>query len=51
MKTIINKTILKQGENTYTPVEVDGVIYWVGEIIIMKNLIFGVKQQKNLYNL
>jgi hypothetical protein len=31
MKTITNKTILKQGDNTYIPVEVDGVIYWVGD--------------------
>jgi hypothetical protein len=29
MKQITNKTILKQGNNTYQPVEVDGVIYWV----------------------
>ena len=29
MKQITNKTILKQGDKTYTPVEVDGVVYWV----------------------
>jgi hypothetical protein len=29
MKQITNKTILKQGDKTYQPIEVDGVIYWV----------------------
>lgn len=29
MKKVTNKTILKQGENTYQPIEIDGVIYWV----------------------
>jgi hypothetical protein len=28
MKQITNKTILKQGQNTFQPIEVDGVIYW-----------------------
>lgn len=28
MKQITNKTILKQGNNTFQPVEVDGVVYW-----------------------
>ena len=32
MKQIINKTILKQGDKTYQPIEVDGVIYWVDKI-------------------
>jgi hypothetical protein len=31
MKTITKNTILKQGEKTFQPVEVDGVIYWVGK--------------------
>ena len=31
MKQITNKTILKQGDKEYQPVEVDGVIYWVDE--------------------
>lgn len=29
MKKINKNTILKQGEKTYQPVEVDGIIYWV----------------------
>jgi hypothetical protein len=29
MKQITNKTILKQGDKTYQPVEVDGVVYWI----------------------
>ena len=29
MKQITNKTILKQGDKTYQPIEVDGVIYWI----------------------
>jgi len=29
MKQITNKTALKQGDKTYQPVEIDGVIYWV----------------------
>jgi len=29
MKQITNKTILKQGDKTYQPVEVEGVVYWV----------------------
>jgi hypothetical protein len=29
MKTITNKTILKQGDKEYQPMKVDGVIYWV----------------------
>jgi hypothetical protein len=32
MKQITNKTILKQGDKTYQPIEVDGVIYWVDKI-------------------
>jgi hypothetical protein len=31
MKQITNKTILKQGNKTYQPIEVDGVIYWYEE--------------------
>ena len=31
MKIITNKTVLKQENNTFTPVEVDNVIYWVDE--------------------
>lgn len=31
MKTITNKTVLKQGDKTYQPIEVDSVIYWVDE--------------------
>jgi hypothetical protein len=29
MKQITNKTIIKQGDKAYPPVEVDGVVYWV----------------------
>ncbi len=32
MKKITNKTVLKQGDKTYQPVEVEGVVYWVGKI-------------------
>jgi hypothetical protein len=28
-KQITNKTILKQGDKTFQPIEVDGVIYWI----------------------
>ena len=31
MKQITNKTILKQGDKTYQPIEIDGVIYWVDD--------------------
>jgi hypothetical protein len=31
MKQITNKTLLKQGDRTFEPVEVDGVIYWIDE--------------------
>ena len=31
MKQITNKTILKQGDKTYQPIEVDGVVYWIDE--------------------
>lgn len=31
MKQITNKTILKQGDKTFQPVEVDGVVYWIDE--------------------
>jgi hypothetical protein len=38
MKQISSKTILKQGDKTYQPIEVDGVIYWVdNEKIIAEN--------------
>jgi hypothetical protein len=33
MKEITNKTILKQGDKTYQPVEVDGVVYWIDESV------------------
>lgn len=29
MKKITNKTILKQGDKPYHPVEVDGLVYWI----------------------
>ncbi len=32
MKKITNKTILKQGDKTFQPVEVDGVVYWHNSI-------------------
>ncbi len=32
MKQITNKTILKQGDKTYQPIGIDGVIYWVGTV-------------------
>jgi hypothetical protein len=31
MKKVTNKTILKQSENTYQPIEIDGLIYWVDD--------------------
>ncbi len=31
MKQITKNTILKQGDETYQPIEVDGVIYWVNK--------------------
>jgi len=31
MKQITNKTILKQADKIYPPVEVDGVVYWIDE--------------------
>jgi hypothetical protein len=31
MKKITNKTILKQGDKTFVPIESDGVIYWRDE--------------------
>ena len=34
MKKITNETILKQGDKIYQPVEVDGVIYWVGKDLV-----------------
>jgi hypothetical protein len=36
MKKITNKTILKQGDKSYSPVEVDGVIYWVHDTTVKK---------------
>jgi len=32
MKKITSKTILKQGDKTFQPVEVDGVVYWHNSI-------------------
>lgn len=29
MKKITNRTLLKQGDKTYKPIEVDNVIYWI----------------------
>jgi hypothetical protein len=37
MSKITNKTILKQGDKTYQPIEVDGVIYWISQGSIIKN--------------
>jgi hypothetical protein len=37
MKQITNKTILKQGDKTYQPIEIDGVIYWVDKREILPN--------------
>ena len=34
MKQITNKTILKQGDKIYNPVEVDSVVYWIDETIL-----------------
>jgi hypothetical protein len=31
MKKITEKTILKQGDKEFQPVEADGIIYWVGK--------------------
>ena len=38
MKKTTSKTILKQGENTYQPIETHGVIYWFNP-----NILFGMK--------
>jgi site-specific recombinase XerD len=38
MKQITNKTILKQGDKTYQPIEVDGVIYWIDESLTIKDV-------------
>jgi len=35
-KKITKNTLLKQGENTYQPVEGDGVIYWINEYEVAK---------------
>lgn len=32
MKQITNNTLLKQVDTTYQPIEIDGVIYWVGKV-------------------
>jgi hypothetical protein len=32
VKQITNKTLLKQGDKTYQPIEIDGVIYWVDRV-------------------
>jgi L-rhamnose isomerase len=34
MKQITNKTILKQGDKTFQPIEVDGIIYWIGKDLV-----------------
>jgi hypothetical protein len=45
MKQITNKTALKQGDKTYQPIEVDGVIYWVDkEAKIEKGKFFITKE-------
>jgi hypothetical protein len=31
MKRITNKTILKQGDKEFQPIEVDGVVYWLND--------------------
>lgn len=36
MKQITNKTVLRQGDKVFQPVEVDGVIYWVDEEVVCK---------------
>jgi hypothetical protein len=38
MKQITNKTILKQGDKTYQPIEVDGVIYWIDDDLTIKDV-------------
>lgn len=40
MKQITNKTILKQGNKTYQPVEIDGVIYWVEKQVQDKGYVY-----------
>jgi hypothetical protein len=37
MKQITNKTILKQGDKTYQPIEINGVIYWVDKEAKVEN--------------
>jgi hypothetical protein len=32
MKKLTNKTILKQGDKTYQPIEIERLIYWVSEV-------------------
>jgi hypothetical protein len=54
MKQITNKTILKQEDKTYQPIEVDGVIYWMdkrklcleGQFSISMGKIGAYKQEK-----
>lgn len=36
MKQITNKTVLKQGDKLFQPVEVENVIYWVDEEVVCK---------------
>ena len=40
MKIITNKTLLKQGDKTYPPVEVEGVIYWEKDHVKSGNFVF-----------
>jgi hypothetical protein len=35
MKQITKNTILKQGDKTFQPIEVDSVVYWVDETILI----------------
>jgi hypothetical protein len=40
MKQITNKTIIKQGDKTYQPIEVDGVVYWTSKEVLDSGYVF-----------
>jgi len=50
MKTITNKTALVQGDKTYEPIEVDGVIYWVdnSELKVLDYFYFNIDEVKDI---
>jgi hypothetical protein len=59
MKQITNKTILNQGDKTYQPIEVNGVIYWVDKeaeikeydaVIVLEELIIDRANDRTNYH-